>query len=228
MIFCVFIAKKSYSIQRYLFVTLIVAAVAMFILESKKGDLEPTKVDQNLGIYLVLTSLVLDGFTGALQESLRSKAQPSTSEFMFKINYWSFFILICVMSVTGEGRDFMKFAKEYPLVLAHIALGVFVGVFAQFFLNAILAEFGSLSLSLVTTTRKFLNVLLSVIWYSNKLSIIQWVSALVVFGCLILDSIFGKKTKSKPDLESSEDMTSVTSISQQSQCDPKKPQLGAV
>lgn len=222
MILSTFIARQSYSLQRYVFVFLIVAAVAMFIIESKKEDSSKTKSDHEIGLYLVVSSLVLDGFTGATQDRLRMKSKPSTSEFMYYINYWSFLILLCTMAITGEGRDFIKFTIDFPEVIAHVAVAISVGTFAQFFLNAILAEFGALSLSLVTTTRKFLNVLLSVLLFSNHLTIIQWTSTAVVFLSLVLDIFFGKRLLAKSiskilDVENSGDSTSTTSISQSSQ-----------
>lgn len=216
MVFAVIIAKKKYSVQRYFFVFFIVIAVVMFILESKKGNTRTDKADQNIGIYLVVTSLVLDGLTGATQEHLRTKIRPSTSEFMFNINKWSFLILVSIMACTGEGRDFINFAIDHPDMIVHVSTAILVGTLGQWFVNAILAEFGSLSVSLVTTTRKFMNMLLSVILsFNNHLSIIQWASTVVVFGCLILDSLFGKnsKPKQKENDAISDGATSTTSVS---------------
>lgn len=198
MILSVIIAKKIYSPQKYVFVLLIVSSVATFILDSKNGN---PKGDSQIGIILVVGSLVLDGFVGATQDRIRTISKPSTSEFMFYVNYWSFLILIFVMAVNGEGRDFIDFSKKYPIVILHISTAVFVGIFGQYFLSAIISNFGALPCSLVTTTRKFFNVLISVLMFNNKLSVIQWITIAVIFVSLLLDSIFAKKSSSTNESE---------------------------
>jgi solute carrier family 35 (UDP-galactose transporter), member B1 len=210
MILSVIIAKKIYSPQKYLFVILIVASVATFLIESKESG---SKEDNQIGIILVVGSLVLDGFVGATQDRIRSISKPSTSEFMYYVNYWSFLILLFVMAVTGEGRDFIQFSKEYPSVLIHIAIAVFVGMIGQYFLNAIISNFGALPCSLVTTTRKFFNVLLSCLAFRNRLTTIQWTATSVIFVSLLLDSIFAKKSSSSKSESEVIDSSTVSVVS---------------
>lgn len=50
-------------------------------------------------------------------------------------------------------------------------------------------------LSIVTTTRKFFSVFLSVKLFQNKLSLRQWIAAGIIFGALFLDAVFNKKSK---------------------------------
>ena len=67
------------------------------------------------------------------------------------------------------------------------------GTLGQLCVFMMIASFGALSTSLVTTSRKFVSVLLSVIWFGHSLTYIQDLSIMLVFGCLVLDSMSHQK-----------------------------------
>jgi UDP-galactose transporter B1 len=55
------------------------------------------------------------------------------------------------------------------------------------------AGYGPLPCSIVTTTRKFFTVLFSVLFFGNVLIGRQWFGAILVFTGLFADMFFGKK-----------------------------------
>eukprot|EP00887_Chlorella_sp_A99_P002743 scaffold6.g2743.t1 len=63
------------------------------------------------------------------------------------------------------------------------------GALGQLFIFATIRAFGSLVNTLVTTTRKFFNILLSVLWNGNPLLPQQWGAVALVFGGLLVSSI---------------------------------------
>jgi solute carrier family 35 (UDP-galactose transporter), member B1 len=191
MFLSVLIAKKSYSLQKYVIVILIVGSISVFLLDSQQ---EHPNADNKIGLALVIGSLLLDGVTGATQDRVRSISKPSTFEFMYYVNYFSFWMLTCVMAFTGEGKEFIQFCMTFPLVLAHISIAIFFGIFGQYFMSAIVSNFGALPCSLVTTIRKFFTVLFSVLSFDNSLSTVQWISTSVIFLSLFVDVIYSKKS----------------------------------
>ena len=62
------------------------------------------------------------------------------------------------------------------------------GAMGQLFIFATIKAFGSLVNTLVTTTRKFFNILLSVLWNGNPLLPQQWVAVGLVFSGLFVSS----------------------------------------
>jgi hypothetical protein len=63
----------------------------------------------------------------------------------------------------------------------------------QLFIFYCLKEFDALTLSTVTTTRKFVTIVITGILYPDEaLSMNQWSCVLIVFVGLILDDVFGK------------------------------------
>lgn len=212
MLLSVLIGKKTYSVQKYFIVLMIVAGVGLFIFKDSKAH--DQSENSTIGICLIAFSLLMDGMTGAVQDRMRSSQKPSPMNFMFFVNGWSSCILITVMAATGEFRFFFDFCLKHPTVIWHVALAVVVGIGGQVCISQMVSNFGSLPLSLVTTTRKFFTVLISVVAFGNTLSVRQWISAVVIFAALLLDSILSKSKKpteesSTPGTES-EDVQEIT------------------
>lgn len=191
MLLGVLIGRKSYAAQKYFFVLVIVAGVGMFIYKNK-ADAEIGE-HMVIGSILLAVSLLMDGMMGAVQDRMRSVSRPSPMNFMMFVNRWSSGILIIIMAISGEGRDLINFAVKYPEVIWQMLLAVLVGTIGQVFISAMIANFGSLPLSLVTTSRKFFTVLCSVVVYENSLNTLQWIAAAMIFSALLLDSYFSKK-----------------------------------
>lgn len=72
------------------------------------------------------------------------------------------------------------------------------GVLGQFFIFLMVANFGPLACSVVTTTRKFFTVLCSVLLFGNVLIARQWLGAVLVFAALFVDMLYGKKAPMAP------------------------------
>lgn len=66
------------------------------------------------------------------------------------------------------------------------------GALGQLFIFLMVAGFGPLACSVVTTTRKFFTVLCSVILFGNVLMPRQWFGAILVFAGLFADMLYGK------------------------------------
>lgn len=65
MLLGVLIGRKSYSMQKYLFIFLIVVGVVLFMYNDKKGS--SAQDNMGLGELLLFLSLSMDGLTGAIQ-----------------------------------------------------------------------------------------------------------------------------------------------------------------
>ena len=68
----------------------------------------------------------------------------------------------------------------------------------QHFIFVTITTYGPLMCSIVTTTRKFFTVLASVMVFGHALFAHQWLGTVLVFGGLLLDTLFGKGHGKKP------------------------------
>lgn len=197
MILGVLIGRKSYSVQKYFFIFIIVVGVVLFMY--KEGKINPNNENAGLGEILLFLSLSMDGLTGAIQERLRAASRPSAQHMMLSMNFWSSIILGFAILVTGEGREFLAFAAKHPELLTHLILLSLAGAFGQLFIFMMVSGYGPLPCSIVTTTRKFFTVLFSVLFFRNPISGRQWIGTALVFTGLFADMIYGKKDSGKPE-----------------------------
>jgi solute carrier family 35 (UDP-galactose transporter), member B1 len=195
MLLGVLIGRKSYAAQKYGFVLLIVLGVVMFMYKESKSS--AVAESSGLGEILLLLSLSMDGLTGAIQERMRASSAPSAQYMMLSMNSWSTLFLVPALLVTGEGMDFIAFANRHPKMLTDLGTLALAGAFGQLFIFMMVADFGPLPCSIVTTTRKFFTVLFSVIFFGNSLTSRQWMGTVLVFTGLFADMIIGKKPQSK-------------------------------
>lgn len=191
MILGVLIGRKSYSVQKYFYIFIIVVGVILFMY--KEGQVNKNSENAGLGEILLLLSLSMDGLTGAIQERMRAAHRPSAQHMMLSMNWWSSLILVFALLISGEGKEFFAFLAKHPELLTHLILISLASALGQLFIFIMVSGYGPLPCSIVTTTRKFFTVLFSVIFFGNALAGRQWIGTLLVFTGLFADMFFGKK-----------------------------------
>lgn len=208
MILGVLLGKKRHPLSKYLFVSLIVLGVALFMykkdiaIESFSNGHNYASFDlQNLlgvGEILLLLSLSMDGVTGAVQERMKAEHQTKSGHMMYKMNLWSTMYLLVATAISGDIFEFFQFIQRHPSLVYYIALFSSLSAIGQLFIFLTVAEFGPLPCSIITTTRKFFTVLTSVFLFKNNLTNTQWIGTTLVFLGLALDSMYGKSGGAKP------------------------------
>uniref|UniRef100_A0A182VYW0 Sugar phosphate transporter domain-containing protein n=1 Tax=Anopheles minimus TaxID=112268 RepID=A0A182VYW0_9DIPT len=198
MLLGVLVGRKSYTLQKYFFVVLIVVGVVLFMFKDNKTNSDTVLEHESVGQLLLVLSLLMDGLTGAIQERMRAHSAPSAQHMMLAMNGWSAMIVSVGLLLTGEGKSFILFASRHPELFTHLTLLALTGALGQLFIFMMVSSFGALACSVVTTTRKFFTVLFSVLFFGNVLSGRQWIGAVLVFCGLFADMFFGRKPAGKP------------------------------
>ncbi|XP_026742039.1 solute carrier family 35 member B1 homolog [Trichoplusia ni] len=193
MLLGVLIGHKSYPMKKYLFVLLIVIGVVLFMYKDQGAKkVQDDSSGLGIGEMLLFLSLTMDGLTGAVQERIKSESSPSAYAMMLNTNWWSTLILSVGVLLSGEIFKFITFVSVYPEVIIYLIGLAVVGAMGQMFIFFMVAEYGPLPCSVVTTTRKFFTVLTSVILFGNVLIPRQWLGAILVFSGLFLDMFYSK------------------------------------
>ncbi|KAF6204230.1 hypothetical protein GE061_002570 [Apolygus lucorum] len=193
LIMGVLVGNKSYHIARYLMVLLIVMGVCLFMYRDDKAS--TSEVGFGMGELLLVLSLVMDGLTNSLQERVMSKHSMKSEQFMFDINQASLLLLGVALVFTGEAYKFLRFIQLYPIALLQIGGVALCSALGQFCIYKCIIEFGTLTCSIVTTTRKFFTVLSSIVIFGHVLKGRQWFAIVLVFTGLLLDIYHGKSSK---------------------------------
>ena len=149
-----------------------------------------------LGWLLLGLSLLGDALTGPRQDAIMRKRHLDSVQFMLIQNTFTALNSL-VLTLLLEGSAPLKFVSS-NIDLAPSFLGLtLAGGLGQTFIYAALISFGSLYLSLITTTRKFFTVFASVFYFSHQLSSLQWLSVAVIFFALGLQSAMKHLSKRK-------------------------------
>jgi len=196
MVLGVLFGAKSYPKSKYLFTLMIVIGVALFMYKDNVAAKSSAGQGSfGIGETLLLLSLTMDGLTGAIQERMKNEYQSKSGHMMLSMNKWSVGYLLVALIITGELVEFTAFIQRHPFIIWDLMTFSIASALGQFFIFRMIADYGPLPCSIVTTTRKFFTVMVSVLYFGNQLSLRQWNGAILVFTGLTLDSIYGKTKK---------------------------------
>jgi UDP-galactose transporter B1 len=120
---------------------------------------------------------------------------------MLAVNTWSSGFMTIAVLLSREFFYFTEFALRFPKVIVQLLAFGFMSSMGQLFIFYLISNFGSLSNSIVTTSRKFFTVLLSLFIFGNSLAQNQWLGTILVFSGLFADIFYGKKDRDKDKLK---------------------------
>eukprot|EP00249_Psilotum_nudum_P008935 c21603_g1_i1 orf=351-1361(+) len=189
MLMGTFVYGVCYTLPEYICTFLVAGGVSMFALfkSSSKTLSKLASPNAPLGYGLCLLNLAMDGFTNATQDSI-SLRYPKTNAWhiMLGMNMWGSIYSFLYMFgwSNGGGFEAVDFCKRHPEAAWDILLFCLCGAIGQNFIFLTISKFGSLATTTVTTTRKFMSILVSSLWSGNPLSFEQWSGVLMVFGGL--------------------------------------------
>jgi drug/metabolite transporter (DMT)-like permease len=180
---------------------------------------------RSLGFLLVSLSLCCDGAMAAVQDAVvygrgerqretergRGTGSPPSSSLdpnntplhpaalMYYNNALAALYVFIALLFVGEAPLALLFVERHPGVLWPISLFCLTSTLGQAAIFTLLRYHGALTCAIVTTTRKFLTVLLSVLLYSHSLSLSQWFGVGAVFAGLAAD-IYVSRVRHPPTL----------------------------
>lgn len=196
MLLGVLVARKRYPLVKYLYVSLIVIGVVLFMYKKPTETKKAIEGGSIIGIgeFLLIVSLVFDGLTGGIQDKIRDKHKVQAYHMMFSMNIWSCLWASIGVVLTGEIYGLTSFIQLYPAVMSKMFLLGLTGAIGQNFIFLTIEWFGPLTCSIFTTTRKFFTILCSVLIFGNPITTQQMFGTALVFLGLFLEQFLGKKT----------------------------------
>ena len=166
-----------------------------------------------VGVACTLLNLSLEGYTNASQDRLfkagAARGRPVPGMVMMAcMNAWTVLLLtvgllvqlglavaLGVDAAHLEGASFLysagAFAARHPEVVLHVSSFSLLGALAQLFIFTCIGTHGSFTSTVITISRKFVTVLISVVLFGHKLDFVQWLGVLNVFAGLGVQMAFG-------------------------------------
>ncbi|DAZ94816.1 TPA: hypothetical protein N0F65_012843 [Lagenidium giganteum] len=180
MLMGVLIRRKRYSWQEYLCVVLITIGIAVFQL-GKQSSHKATQENSTYGLFLLFTSLALDGVSGPKQEEIVATLRPTVHQQMFYTNLWAVIYTGIGAVATGQAYEGFAFCVANPRILNWVFCFSICSALGQNFIYFTIQQFSALTCTTITTTRKFFTILFSVLWFGNQLTTMSWLGVGIVF-----------------------------------------------
>ncbi|KAK2983151.1 hypothetical protein RJ640_007827 [Escallonia rubra] len=175
-----------YTFPEYICTLLVAGGVSFFALSktSSKTISKLAHPNAPLGYGLCFLNLAFDGFTNATQDSISARyTKTSAWDIMLGMNLWGTLYNLAFMFgwPTASGFEAVQFCKQHPEAAWDIFLYCLCGAVGQNFIFLTISRFGSLTNTTITTTRKFVSIVVSSLLSGNPLSTRQWGSVVMVF-----------------------------------------------
>ena len=155
--------------------------------------------DESLfGIGLVLTSLLFDGLVSTQQDK---NHQSTKRDFAYHTMFYSNIVilignfLLYAYSVQVHNDLSLQKCLDDPILMRDTLLISFLGAVGQIFVFLTISLFDNYKLSIVTTSRKCLSVVVSAFIFDHKFTSVQWLGAVIVMLSTCAEVYLGKNKK---------------------------------
>ena len=161
MIANLFVMKKRYTLLQTISVLFLTLGIILFLSSSSSSTSSfsspSTSLSMSLiGIILLAISLIVDGIVGPFQEFCTKTYQPMVpSQMMYYSNVWAGVIIFIAVFFTGEFFPAIQFCVKFSEIYFDIFWFILLNAIGQIFVYDMVANFGSLVLAIVTTSRYF-------------------------------------------------------------------------
>ncbi|KAG1749309.1 UDP-galactose transporter [Suillus lakei] len=205
--------RRRFAPHKYIVVAMVTAGISVFM---GFGNEKPSKAssngeqgphDQLIGILYLVINLILDGAVNSTQDEVFVRYKVTGQQMMLWIN------LFCTLLSTALGTlplphipvlhpssglqsefaNAIGFIRTHPSVIVPLIQFSLTGALGQLFIFETLQHFGSLTLVMITLTRKMFTMVLSVVVYDHKLTLGQWAGAGIVFGGISVEAWVKRK-----------------------------------
>ncbi len=129
-----------------------------------------------------------------MQESVLEKYSPTAYQLMLGTNMFAIAFAVIGLIVTETLEPSLTYLVQYPKIALDITYFCILSALGQIFIFITISQFGALTLSIITTTRKFFTILASSIFYGHIMNQYQWIGVFGVFFGLSIE-IYNKYEK---------------------------------
>jgi solute carrier family 35 (UDP-galactose transporter), member B1 len=158
--------------------------------------------NSQFGMALLLFSLLMDGLLSSTQNLLKRRSNgfrpPTAVETMLYVNLYALVFVIPLSIAQGQWEAGLLTLSDSARRGHHVVfwnllmINLVVGV-GQIFIFLTIQLYSSMIVTTITTTRKFLTILLSVWTFGHRFTILQWAAIVLVFAGLYLVILVQRK-----------------------------------
>lgn len=195
MIISIIIYKKKIPMKRIFSVIGLCFGLIIFGMKSN-GASKSGSESHLTGYAFVALALFAEGFYAPFIDRLNKKTNNPYITMIY-VQFWS--AVIATIANCKEISAAILFINENRAFVKQILMLVSTGAIAQVALYTVVGLSDGLVLSIATTTRKFITILLSAIIFHHNFTPLQWVGVGIVFAALGFDILSKKKPAPKKE-----------------------------
>lgn len=205
--------RRRFAPHKYIVVAMVTAGISVFM---GFGNEKPSKASSNreqgshsqlIGILYLFINLILDGAVNSTQDEMFARYKVTGQQMMFWINVFCTLLTTALGTLplpyipvlhpsSGSQSEFANaigFIRTHPSAIIPLVQFSLTGALGQLFIFETLQHFGSLTLVMITLTRKMFTMVLSVVVYDHRLTLGQWAGAGIVFGGISVEAWVKRK-----------------------------------
>ena len=189
------------SLNYHSVISVFFTTMGMIIFSLKPDTFEIVYNSQNMiGCILILVALFLDGVMSVYQNKMLSSSEkPGAFEIMEHVNKCQIILSLFLLFLNFDIRDY--YVENKNVFIFMISSSILESI-AQCFLYKIVVKKGTLFTVFVTTLRKFITILCSILFFNHVVSFLQWFSIILVFIGIYIELYHKYKIKNKPIVKS--------------------------
>ncbi|KAG2087272.1 UDP-galactose transporter [Suillus discolor] len=205
--------RRRFAPHKYIVVAMVTAGISVFM---GFGNEKPSKASSNgeqgshsqlIGILYLFINLILDGAVNSTQDEMFARYKVTGQQMMFWINIFCTLLTTALgtlplphipvlhpsSGLQSEFANAIGFIRTHPSAIIPLVQFSLTGALGQLFIFETLQHFGSLTLVMITLTRKMFTMVLSVVVYDHRLTLGQWAGAGIVFGGISVEAWVKRK-----------------------------------
>ena len=194
------------------FVSVLITTLGMCLFSSGAIHNDDEQTNSNLiGMILIFMSLSSDCVMSTFQGKFISE-KPDPLEMLCYLNKWQLYLSIILNLLTFYQDGGILFCIHNPFSILMMITSASVETIGQIFLYNIIVDKGTLFTAFVTTLRKFITLLLSIVLFNHFISKTQWVAIVILFFGIFLELYM--KTGKNNEVEKEIELKEYTKVSQ--------------
>lgn len=205
--------RRRFAPHKYIVVAMVTAGISVFM---GFGNEKPSKASSNgeqgshsqlIGILYLFINLILDGAVNSTQDEMFARYKVTGQQMMFWINIFCTLLTTALgtlplphipvlhpsSGLQSEFANAIGFIRTHPSAIIPLVQFSLTGALGQLFIFETLQHFGSLTLVMITLTRKMFTMILSVVVYDHRLTLGQWAGAAIVFWGISVEAWVKRK-----------------------------------
>ena len=186
MILSIFLYRNKVPFQRIISVLCLCISIVIFRLQG----IEDGQKAETTGYIFIAIELLTEGLYSPLVDKLNKKTNNPYITMLY-----THFGKMIILFLTNSSSiiDSFLYLEKTPAFIPQILGLVLTGGIAQIALFTVVGMSDGLILSIATTTRKFLTIVISSLYFHHNFTVVQWLCVISVFASLGYD-IFSKKS----------------------------------